>query len=129
MEYITESPILPDVAFRELQKEGSGSLIFHYAVVKSLAEDDSDKITTAMNFERAGDAESELAAITNDIKSRWNVDDVLLVRRIGTLQVGDIISLVAVSASRSKDAFESCQYGLQLLKKMTTLKKKEVYLD
>jgi molybdopterin synthase catalytic subunit len=69
-----------------------------------------------------------LSEIAADIKQRWNIEDVLLVRRIGTLEVGDIISLIAVSSPVSTDAFDACRHGLERLKKMSTLKKTERFL-
>ncbi len=41
------------------------------------------------------------------------------------MEIGDIISLIAVSSPDSNDAFEACRYGLGKFKKMTTLKKTE----
>ena len=126
MQYITELPILPEDMFEKIQKGKSGSVLFHYAVVRMVA---GDNVTTSIHFEKMGDTESELAAVATEIRNQWNIDDILLVRRIGTLQVGDIISLVAVSCPRSKDAFKACQYGVERLKKMATLKKREVFLN
>ena len=52
----------------------------------------------------------------------------LLVRRIGILDIGDIISLIAVSSPVSNDALEACRYGLEKFKKMSSLKKTERFL-
>ncbi len=122
MEVVIEKPINPEEMFDKIRKSDAGSVIFHYAVVKSQA---GGGISVGIEFERAGDMEGELSQITADIKQRWKVEDVLLVRRIGKLRVGDIISLVAVSSSASEDAFNACRYGLESVKKMTTLKKTE----
>jgi molybdopterin synthase catalytic subunit len=92
-------------------------------VVKNQA---GDKLSTGILFERNGDMEAELAEISADIKGRWNVDDVLLVRRIGTLKIGDVISLIAVSSPASNDAFKACRFGLERLKKMVSLRKTEM---
>jgi molybdopterin synthase catalytic subunit len=127
MQYVTEAPIVLEETIKQLQSKGSGSLVFHYAIVKSLADDEAVKSTTAIRFEKAGDTEAELTQISYDIREKWSVDDVLLVRRTGVLNVDDIISLVAISASRSNDAFEACRYGLQRIKKMSTIKKQEIY--
>ena len=81
-----------------------------------------------IHFDKVGDTEDELSAIAADIKKRWNIEDVLLIRRIGTLDIGEIISLVAVSSTSSSGAFDACRHGLDRLKKMTTLKKTERFL-
>lgn len=123
MEMVTEAPLEPGKLFEKILKDGSGSVIFHYAVVKGQA---GDKESAGIRFDRNGDVEAELAGITADLKGRWDIDDVLLVRRIGTLKVDDLISLVAVSSPASNDAFEACQFGLRRLKKMSSLKKTEL---
>ena len=126
MEMVTEAPLDPGKLFEKIRKNGSGSVLFHYAVVKSQA---GDKASSGIRFERGGDVEAELAGIAADVRGRWNIDDVLLVRRIGTLKVGDVISLVAVSSPASNDAFEACRFGLERLKKMVSLKKTELFRD
>ena len=123
MVMVTEEPLDPGKLFDELRKHGSGSVLFHYAVVKSQA---GDSVSSGILFERNGDIEAELAEISSDVKSRWHIDDIVLVRRIGMLKIGDVISLVAVSAAASEDAFEACRYGLSRIRKMVSLKKTEM---
>jgi len=124
MEIVTETPLDPGKLFERIQKSEAGSVLFHYAIVKGRTE---DRESSGIRFERGGDVEMELSEITADVRSRWPVDDVLLVRRIGKLKIGEVISLVAVSSAASNDAFEACRYGLERLKKMTTLKKTELF--
>lgn len=123
---VTESPIDPVKVFELLDKNNSGSALFHYAVVKNQA---GDRQTSGIRFENNGDITYELAMIETDIRGRWNINGLLLVRRTGILQVGDLISLVAVSAPASSDAFEACRYGLDRIRKMTSIKKTELYND
>lgn len=125
MEYFTEAPILPEEAVKELKAAGAGSLLFHFAVVRDVSE---DKTNIGAHYERAGDTDVELATIAADIRARFAVTDVLLIRRVGDLKIGDVISLVAVSAERSRDAFAACQHGLDSLKQMKTIKKSELFI-
>lgn len=120
---VTQAPLDPGELFAELGKRGSGSVLCHYALVKGQI---GGSLSSGILFERNGDIEAELAEISLDVKDRWHIDDIVLARRIGMLKIGDVISLVAVSASASNDAFEACRYGLNRLKKMTSLKKTEV---
>ena len=126
MEYITELPIIPDSLFEKMQRSKSGSVVFHYAVVRMST---GNKVTASICYERNGDIESELAAIAADLRSQWHTDDVLLVRRLGKLQGGEVISLVAISSPNSKDAFEACQSGVERFKKMTTVRKCEAFQE
>jgi molybdopterin synthase catalytic subunit len=126
MNVVAETPLDTSHLFEKLRKQEAGSVIFHYAVVKGQA---GEKRSSGILFERGGDMESELSDIEADMRNRWNIDDILLVRRLGRLQIGDFISLVAVSADASKDAFEACQYGLARIRKMATIRKTELVLD
>ena len=126
MVIVTESSLDPSALYAKLQKDNAGSIIFHYAVVKN---ETGGKQTSGIHFEKNGDMEAELSSIEDDLMKKWNLSGVLLVRRTGTLQVGDIISLVAVSSPASSDAFEACQYGLGRLRKMQNIKKTELYTD
>jgi len=125
MVIVTESPVDPEMIFARLGKENSGSAIFHYAVVKGRS---GGKQTSGIMIERNGDMEAELSGIETDIRKRWNIVDLLLVRRTGMLHVGDLISLVAVSSPASDDAFQACRYGLEMMRKMVNLKKTELFL-
>ena len=125
MVIITDEPIDPSRAYGLISKEASGSVVLHYAVVKK--ESGSDKPTTCIDYRSEGDTEGELAGIATDLRHEWHLEDVLLVRRTGCLNVGEIISLVAASSPNSEDAFAACKYGISRLKKMATIKKREAY--
>ncbi|KAF0220118.1 MAG: molybdopterin synthase catalytic [Geobacteraceae bacterium] len=123
---ISAEPINPSEAYGLLGKNGAGSVVFHYAVVK--ADTGAGKVTACIEYRADGDMEAELNRISTDIQEKWNVEDVLLIRRVGCLGPGDIISLVAASSPNSEDAFESCRYGIARLKKMASVSKNEVFL-
>ncbi len=124
MEYVTDTPISPSEIYDKLKKSSSGSVLLHYAVVRRSTD---DKVTSKILFERNGDMEAELKSIADRMRSKWDIEDVLLVRRLGTVGPEQIISLVAVSSPRSKDAFEACPWGIEHMRKMATIKKMEVF--
>lgn len=121
---VSPHPIDPSQAYGMIGTKGAGSVLLHFAVVK---ENAGDRPTACIDYQANADTEGELAMISADLKERWQLEDVLLVRRVGCLGVGDIISLVAASSPNSEDAFQACQQGIGRLKKMTTIKKTEVF--
>lgn len=123
MVVITDTPIQPGISYDMIGKNTAGSVIFHYAVVKENAGHGGG--TTCVDYQANGNVEQELESIAEEMKARWSLEDVLLVRRIGCLAKGDIISLVAASSPNSEDAFMACKHGLSRLKKMSTIIKKE----
>ena len=125
MVIVAEQPINPSQAYDLIAKVRSGSVVLHYAVVKE--DSGSGSATSCIDYQGNGNVKAELAAISADLRERWKLEDVLLIRRIGCLGVGEIISLVAASSPNSEDAFEACKFGISRLKKMTTIKKSEVF--
>ncbi len=122
---LTSVPIDPSVAYGQIAKGSSGSVVFHYAVVKEQTAGSGR--TSSIDYRALDGAEQEMEAIVEELKRRWKLEDVLLIRRTGRLGIGDIISLVAASSPNSEDAFEACKQGIGRLKKMSTIEKNEVY--
>ncbi len=88
---LVETPIIPAAVFNSICSAFSGSVVFHYALVKKQAG--SGKATTTIEYKAHGDVIMELACIAMELERRWKLEDVLLIRRTGCLNVGDIISL------------------------------------
>jgi molybdopterin synthase catalytic subunit len=122
---LVENPINPTEVYNSICSVFSGSVVFHYAVVKKQAG--SGKATTSIEYRTQGDSLQELEGIATELKNCWKLEDVLLIRRTGSLDVGEIISLVAASSPNSEDAFEACKFGLSRMKKMSTIHKNEKY--
>lgn len=122
---ITRDPIDQAAAYSQLAKEHAGSVVFHYAVVKE--QKAGEEVTSRIEYWTTGDARAELVEIAAELKEKWKIEDVILMRRVGSLGIGDIISLVAVSSPNSEDAFAACRHGVARLKKMACITKSEIY--
>jgi molybdopterin synthase catalytic subunit len=80
----------------------------------------------AMRLEHyPGMTEKHLEKIANDAVSRWNLNDLLIVHRVGDLAPGDPIVLVAVWSAHRAHAFESCRHVMEDLKSSAPFWKKE----
>jgi molybdopterin synthase catalytic subunit len=125
MEICSSSPIDPAEIYDTLVKNGAGSVLLHYAVVKPVAG--AAGTTVSIDYCSIGDSEAELRGIAREMVADYNLEDVIIVRRTGRLSLGDIISLVAASAASSEDAFNACRQGLTRLKAMKTIVKEESF--
>ena len=67
-----------------------------------------------------------LTSIAEQAKARWNLLDVLIIHRIGTLAPTDQIVLVVTTSSHRGDAFAACQFVMDYLKTDAPFWKKEV---
>jgi len=104
MEIITNKTINPNEVYDRIKKETVGSVVLHFAVVR---ERTGDQVTQVIDFQRNGDIENELKSIVDRIKEKYELEDVLIIRRLGALKVGDVMSLVAASAPHREDAFNA----------------------
>jgi len=61
--------------------------------------------------------------------ARFGVRDVVLMHRLGRLQVGETSVLVAVASAHRGAAFEACRWLIDTLKKQVPIWKKETFVD
>lgn len=69
--------------------------------------------------------EKALAKIEAEAKSRWDLIDILIIHRIGSLQPQDQIVLVLVASAHRGDAFSACEFIMDYLKTSAPFWKKE----
>jgi molybdopterin synthase catalytic subunit len=72
---------------------------------------------------------SEMRKIAEQIVERWPAYRVSIHHRVGSLQIGDIAVIIAVSTPHRKAAFEACQYAIDTLKETVPIWKKEIFED
>ncbi|SDF04278.1 molybdopterin synthase subunit MoaE [Mucilaginibacter pineti] len=72
---------------------------------------------------------SEMEKICRQAFDQWPVQKVLVHHRTGTLQVGEIPVIIAVSAAHRAAAFEACRYIIDTLKQTVPIWKKEIFED
>jgi len=63
-----------------------------------------------------GMTEKQLAAIEDEARRRWPLEDVLVIHRYGRLEAGDRIVMVATASAHRQAAFESCHFLMDWLK-------------
>lgn len=69
--------------------------------------------------------EKALQEIVDEAKQRWDVIDVVVIHRVGTLQPTDQIVLVAISSAHRQAAFSACEFVMDYLKTQAPFWKKE----
>lgn len=74
-------------------------------------------------------ARAKLEEIAQEAVSRWHVEDVAIVHRVGHLEVGDIAVVIALAAAHREDLFDACRYAIDRLKEIVPIWKKEVFED
>jgi len=72
-----------------------------------------------------GMTEKSLEEIIDQAKARWDIYEVLIIHRIGPLDIEDQIVLVAVTSAHRGEAFASCEFVMDYLKTLAPFWKKE----
>jgi molybdopterin synthase catalytic subunit len=74
-------------------------------------------------------AVAEMEKIARQAIEKWPVQKLIIHHRTGTLAVGEIPVIIAVSAAHRAAAFEACRYVIDTLKETVPIWKKEIFED
>lgn len=74
-------------------------------------------------------AEAKLAEIGAEATRRFGVTKVAIHHRVGTLAVGEVSVVIAVSAAHRAAAFDACRFVIDAVKKDVPIWKKELFAD
>lgn len=122
---ITEEPIDPDLVINEVRRDAYGAVASFVGMVRGYRE--GKRILYLEHDAYKDMAERKLRQIADEIHTRWNLEDVAICHRIGRLEVGETIVVIAVGAPHRRQAFEACQYAIDRLKEIVPIWKKEVW--
>ena len=76
----------------------------------------NEKISSMTLEHYPGMTEKQLAKLEAEARERWELQDVLIVHRYGTLNPGDRIVLVVTASAHREASLESCQFLIDWLK-------------
>ncbi len=121
---ITESDFQIDQVVAETRKPNMGCLVLFLGTVRDVTDDKS-----VVRIELEADEEEatkQLLQIKEETIEKFNITDISIVHRIGTLTVGENIVIIAVGAAHRPDAFDGCRYAIERLKEFVHIWKKEI---
>jgi molybdopterin synthase catalytic subunit len=105
------------------RQSGMGAIVTFSGVVRDLP----DGALQSMDIEHyPGMTERALTQIAEEAVTRWNLGDVLVIHRYGTLVPEDLIMMVATAARHRADAFNAAEFLMDYLKSRAPFWKKEV---
>lgn len=123
VEAITRRLVTPEV----------GAVVFFQGAVRGETERTGlPEETLYLEYEAYEDmAQAKMAQIAREIWTRWPaVRGVAIVQRIGRLEVGETTTFVACAAAhRDQGAFDAARYGIDRLKEIVPVWKREVGSD
>ena len=117
---LTTDKIDYDDLTKRVRRPDCGAVVTFLGTVRDLTE---GRITAALDYEAyPGMAEKKMAEIETETRTRWPVGDMMVVHRLGHLEVGEVSVAVAVSCPHRGQAFEACRFAIDRLKELVPAK-------
>ena len=121
---ITDKPLLPQEILDSLQTNESGSVVLHIGIVRPSSE--GRRVLSVEYQADRSEGEQELSLITAEARAGWEIQDIALCRRVGKLNLGEVILVAAVAAPHHEQAFEACKQVVERTRTMASVKKREI---
>ena len=124
---MTNAPIDYHALTESVRSSQSGAVVLFLGTVREMTE---GRRTVALEYEGYPQmAEAKLAELESQARSRWPIDRVAIIHRLGHLELGDISVAIAVSCPHRKQAFDAGQFLIDELKVSVPIWKKENWDD
>jgi molybdopterin synthase catalytic subunit len=122
---LTAEPLPADAAREWVTTPGAGAVVSFVGVVRDHAE--GREGVRAMTYEAyEAPALRAMAAVVDAARTRWaEIDRVVLLHRVGELQLSEASVVVVVASPHRADAFDAARYCIDTLKESVPIWKQE----
>lgn len=103
-------------AFLERETDATGTVVLHHGRVKRPGKQVPDFSCVELK-PLCDDVDSRLLAIAGQARGRFQLNQVLVVHRLGTIQACDSVLLAIVSGTTRDRCFEACSWIVDEVKK------------
>jgi MoaE-MoaD fusion protein len=122
---VTDEPLSLDAVVGEVADERAGGVATFTGTVRRQSR---GRDVTRLEYEAYAEmAEDVMARIAADLAERYELCEIAIHHRVGTLGIGEASVVLAVSAPHRQDALAACKDAIDRLKETVPLWKKEVY--
>ena len=128
----TETPDLNQLTAHLTQPDVGAIVTFTGSVRGQTNREGLPSETIYLEYESYAEmAEAKMAQIADEIWEKWpTVKGIAIVQRIGRLEIGEMTTLVmCASGHRDQGVFDATRYGIDRLKEIVPVWKKEVSSD
>jgi molybdopterin synthase catalytic subunit len=129
---ITEDELDLNQILDQITLPSTGAACFFSGMVREITTKDGLVQTDHLQYEAyQAMAEAKMEQVANEIRKQWpSVEGIAIVQRIGKLMPGTPTVLIACTAAhRESGVFEAARYGIDRLKQIVPIWKKEVGKD
>ncbi|SDK77623.1 molybdopterin synthase catalytic subunit [Catalinimonas alkaloidigena] len=125
--HLTDQPLDTQEAIDRASSDAAGAVDVFLGIVRNKT---ADRPVVRLEYEAYDPmALREMEKIAAQAAERWPVQGLSIVHRKGTLHIGDLAVVIAVSTPHRREAFEACRFVIDTLKETVPIWKKEVFED
>ncbi len=125
---IVEHTISVDTVVSQLTEPAVGAVVTFVGVVRGSTQ--GRKVLHLEYEAYPAMAEKVLQQIAGEVRQRWpDVHEVAIVHRVGHLEVGETVIVIAISAAHRAQMFDALHYAIDRIKEIAPIWKKEVWAD
>ncbi|MQG00379.1 MAG: molybdenum cofactor biosynthesis protein MoaE [SAR202 cluster bacterium] len=125
MIHITSDPLEPNSVTEIVRKNSNGAVITFLGTTRDSTD---GKNVNYLEYEAYQPmAQNMIQQIFDEVKERWEIEDLAISHRLGKVEIGEISMVVAISSPHRKQAFEAGQYSIDRIKEIVPIWKKEFF--
>ncbi len=120
---IVDAPIEVEKLIGTFESESLGAICSFTGMVRS--ESRGQKVTHLEYHTYKEMAEKKLLQVISEAKERFKISDLLIIHRIGTLQIGEVAVFILATSAHRDAAFKACRFSIDRIKQIVPIWKKE----
>ena len=123
---VASEPFDPGAELSAFEKKasGAGAVVSFVGKVRAIAGGDPVKALYLEYY--PGVTERSIGEIEAKARQRWEIEDALIIHRVGALEPGEPIVMVCVASAHRREAFEAADFLMDYLKTEAMFWKKEI---
>lgn len=123
---LTERDFSIDEVCGALRTDGTGAIVTFLGVVRGAVE----RRVISLEFEAYREmAISEMEKLREEAIQRFGLEDLAIIHRLGTLDAGESIVLIAAVGGHRDECFKAARFTIDKLKDLVPIWKKEIFED
>ena len=111
----------------KVKTDSSGCVVTYIGLIREYSL--GKQVLSVEYKDTKGIAENRLREIADEVRQKWQVENIAICHRTGKLKVGDINLVIAVASAHRQEGFAACQYAIDQFKQRMPTHKTETYQD
>lgn len=123
---VSDAPLDLGRVYAAVDDPAAGGIAVFVGTVRQV---DGGKRVTRLDYTAHPSAEAVLSSVADDIAAKYDVIALAAVHRVGSLEIGDVAVITAVSCAHRGDAFDACRALIDDLKLRLPVWKHQIFAD